>query len=282
MRVFLISIFFAVLFSFEVFGQNGWTMVNNGPNLNSFVQNETVLSPPLKVERTFNTTASEYALSGDYLIVGILGTPNTVKAFSWSSGAELWSFEIPGSGGGIDCAPAISDNLVLCGGQHGEGLYALNISDGSVALENFGVDYGKNFIIADHSIIISNSEGLDILTTTATDVDDESINTQPNSFKLADSYPNPFSKSSEGNSSTTIKFSIPNVVGDAKFASPTANVTLKVYNIFGKEVATLVNEKLSAGEYEVKFNAVGLPAGVYFYQLRSGSFLQTKKMILLK
>ena len=57
---------------------------------------------------------------------------------------------------------------------------------------------------------------------------------------------------------------------------------MKIYDILGKEVATLVNEKLSAGEYEVKFNAIGLPAGVYLYQLKAGSYRKTKKMILLK
>jgi hypothetical protein len=102
------------------------------------------------------------------------------------------------------------------------------------------------------------------------------------SFELAQNYPNPYSKSSGGNPTTVIKFSIPNIVGDAKFASPTANVTLKVYDVLGKEVATLVNKKLSAGEYEVKFDGNGLPSGVYYYRLQAGNFAETKKMIILK
>ncbi len=57
---------------------------------------------------------------------------------------------------------------------------------------------------------------------------------------------------------------------------------LKVYNILGKEVATLVNEKQSPGNYSVIFNASNLPSGTYFYKLMEGSFIQTRKMTLLK
>ncbi|HEX9252478.1 MAG TPA: T9SS type A sorting domain-containing protein, partial [Ignavibacteriaceae bacterium] len=59
-------------------------------------------------------------------------------------------------------------------------------------------------------------------------------------------------------------------------------VQLKVYDVLGKEIATLVNEEKPAGNYEVDFNANGLSSGVYFYQLRSGDFVQTNKMILLR
>ncbi len=59
-------------------------------------------------------------------------------------------------------------------------------------------------------------------------------------------------------------------------------VTLKVYDILGSEVATLVNEEKSAGTYEVEFDASNLPSGIYFYRLESGSFSSTKKLILLK
>ena len=67
-----------------------------------------------------------------------------------------------------------------------------------------------------------------------------------------------------------------------------AIVTLKVYDVLGKEVATLVNEEKPAGSYEVEFNSVetlhaaALPSGVYFYQLKAGDFIETKKMILLR
>jgi hypothetical protein len=58
--------------------------------------------------------------------------------------------------------------------------------------------------------------------------------------------------------------------------------TLKVYDILGREVATLVNKYRQAGKYETEFNAEALPSGVYFYQLKAGSFVVTKKMLLIK
>ena len=57
---------------------------------------------------------------------------------------------------------------------------------------------------------------------------------------------------------------------------------MKVYDILGKEIATLVNEVHQAGNYKVTFDATNLPAGIYFYRLQSGGFVKTKKMILLK
>jgi hypothetical protein len=102
------------------------------------------------------------------------------------------------------------------------------------------------------------------------------INT-PLKFSLEQNYPNPF------NPSTTIKFSIP-AVGTRLALS----VQLKVYDVLGNEIATLVNEEKPAGNYEVEFNSVetlhatSLPSGVYFYQLKAEDFIQTNKMILLK
>ena len=88
----------------------------------------------------------------------------------------------------------------------------------------------------------------------------------PDEFALMQNYPNPF------NPSTTIRYSIP----EASFA------TVKVYDMLGKEVATLVNEEQSAGNYEVDFNAAGLSSGMYFYKLQTDNFVETKKMLLLK
>jgi hypothetical protein len=96
-------------------------------------------------------------------------------------------------------------------------------------------------------------------------VDDDN-NSVPREFYLAQNYPNPF------NPSTKIKFQI----ADAGI------VSLKVFDILGNEVLTLVNEQKPAGSYEVEFDASSLTSGVYFYQLKSGNLVQTKKMVLLK
>lgn len=86
------------------------------------------------------------------------------------------------------------------------------------------------------------------------------------SYRLLQNYPNPF------NPATKVSF----VMSSSSFAS------LKVFDMLGREVATLVNETLNAGSYATTFDAAGLPSGVYFYQLRAGSYSETKKMMLLK
>ena len=86
------------------------------------------------------------------------------------------------------------------------------------------------------------------------------------SFSLSQNYPNPF------NPVTTIKFQIP----ENTFAS------LKIYDVSGKEISTIVNENLSRGEYEYLWNANNFPSGIYFYRLETESFTQTRKMILVK
>ena len=94
-------------------------------------------------------------------------------------------------------------------------------------------------------------------------------------FELSQNYPNPF------NPSTKIKFAISsNVI--ASEAKQSQFVTLKIYDILGNLIATLVDEEKSSGEYEVVFNGSGLSSGIYFYQLQAGSFVETKKMILLQ
>jgi hypothetical protein len=88
----------------------------------------------------------------------------------------------------------------------------------------------------------------------------------PKEFALNQNYPNPF------NPSTMISYQVPN----------SSHVNLRVFDVLGREVATLVNEVKSAGAYKAMFNASNFSSGVYFYQLNAGSFIQTKKMLLMK
>ena len=106
-----------------------------------------------------------------------------------------------------------------------------------------------------------------------TSIENQISERTPSSFSLEQNYPNPF------NPSTTIKYSIllPNV-GNENFRS----VQLIVYDILGREVATLVNKNQPSGNYEVNFNASRLSSGVYFYSLKAGDYSSLKKMILLK
>ncbi len=97
------------------------------------------------------------------------------------------------------------------------------------------------------------------------DVEDD-IYTQPNSFNLEQNYPNPF------NPITTIKYQI----------SELSFVILNVFDVLGNDIVTLVNEEKPIGSYEVEFDAIGLPSGIYFYQLKTSNYIVTNKMILLK
>ena len=93
----------------------------------------------------------------------------------------------------------------------------------------------------------------------------------PEKYVLHQNYPNPF------NPTTTIRYEIP---GQAR--NDNMLVQLKIYDVLGREVSTLVNKEQTAGIYQVQYDASNLGSGVYFYQIRAGSFVESKKMILLK
>ena len=95
---------------------------------------------------------------------------------------------------------------------------------------------------------------------------DNQSNIVVGNYVLSQNYPNPF------NPITTINYQIPEI----------SFVTLKVYDVLGNEIATLINEEKPAGNYEIEFDAMGLSSGMYFYQLQAGGFAETKKMVLLK
>jgi hypothetical protein len=133
------------------------------------------------------------------------------------------------------------------------------------------VDVSASDTTAPNSGII-NTDGVAWRSTGAVNVENE--DQIPTEYSLSQNYPNPF------NPSTSIKYA----VGNKQF------VQLKVYDVLGNEVATLVNEEKPAGSYEVNFNASRLSSGVYFYRLHTGDpsassgqgFVETKKMILIK
>ncbi len=122
------------------------------------------------------------------------------------------------------------------------------------------INYGiKDFTFFGYSMKISYS----LLNTTNISTKVVSI---PNKYSLSQNYPNPF------NPSTTISFSLPSK----------SFVTLKVYDILGREIVTIVSEEMPAGRYSKQWNAANLSSGIYFYRLQAGSYTETKKMILLK
>ncbi len=158
------------------------------------------------------------------------------------------------------------------------GRFSRPIQEGSytvvVSADSF---YTKTF--TNVNVTAGQTTWLDVkLVSSVVGVDDEGAS--PNLFSLSQNFPNPFYKggSSSGSVSTTINFSIPNLGGK--------EVSLKVYDILGREITTLIDKELPAGSYSVKFNPQTIereiPAGIYFYRLSYGNLVSVKKMILLK
>jgi hypothetical protein len=114
-------------------------------------------------------------------------------------------------------------------------------------------DENKGWAVGSFGTILHTTNG------DVTFIEDENNFAQPEIFLLQQNYPNPF------NPGTKISWQ-----------------TLKVYDILGNEVATLVNEYKDAGYHEIEFNAAGLSSGVYFYRIQVGDFIETKKMVLLR
>jgi len=112
-----------------------------------------------------------------------------------------------------------------------------------------------------HGLYKFNEDGIQRIT----DVK-ENTDVLPNEYILYQNYPNPF------NPTTQVSYSLPK----------SSFVQLKIYDILGKEVANLVNEEQQSGNYKVEFNASTLASGIYFYRLQSGSFVETKKLVLLR
>ena len=124
----------------------------------------------------------------------------------------------------------------------------------------------KSMAMSDDGYIYLGTNGNGVYRTTTSTVGVKDRVTQLQNYSLSQNYPNPF------NPNTTISYSIPE----------RGNVKLTVYNSLGQVISELVNEEKPAGNFSVQFNAANLPSGVYFYQIKSGNFNSTKKLILIK
>jgi hypothetical protein len=125
---------------------------------------------------------------------------------------------------------------------------------------------GVSFSDANNGMIVGN--GIITQTTNGgiTFIGNEKTTNNPEGFVLFQNYPNPF------NPNTTINFSV----------LKQNNVKIKVYDVLGNEILTLINEDKPKGYYKIEFNASNLSSGIYYYQMQTDGFIQTKKMILLK
>jgi len=134
---------------------------------------------------------------------------------------------------------------------------------------NYGISIPFGFRL--YSVYTRDSAGVKSLYYKSIDINPGSINqissVVPESYKLEQNYPNPF------NVGTKIRFAV---------KENNAFVNLSVYDVSGRLIKNLVNEKFNAGEYEYLYDAEGLSSGVYFYSLRAGDFSETKRMVLVK
>jgi len=158
------------------------------------------------------------------------------------------------------------NNIYLAAGTLTEMAVCKVNSDGSSAWTvTLPGSYANDITLgSDNDVYVVGGNTARINQSIVSSVDEEGI--VPEGFILKQNYPNPF------NPSTTIKFSIPE----------SGNTVIKVYNLLGSEVATLLNELMQPGTYAINFDASGLSSGTYFYSMTSGKFHEVRKMIILK
>ena len=169
---------------------------------------------------------------------------------------------------------AVSDNNVFAGiGKYptGSGSVSLSTNNGTSWIEKnqgFNVIPIVTRLLIANNYIFAGTYGLSVWRRSYTEIIGiQNISTEvPSTFSLSQNYPNPF------NPTTNIRFDLPR----------SGSVKLVVFDALGREVATLVNEKLAPGTYEVDWNASSYPSGVYFYRLTTDSFSESKKMLLTK
>lgn len=203
------------------------------------------------------------------------GNPTTVKT---TDGGSTWTAIAPPSRPTphiVVHVPGTADSYIVTGhvwpGTHTGSAYTLdggrswttvdNNAHGPVAFATPGRGWTTDGGDADNWNTIYGWSGIPLVTSVPI-----SSEKMPREFALSQNYPNPF------NPSTTIQFLLPRA----------AHVALKVFNIVGEEITTLVSGKLGAGTYTTRWDAAGVASGVYFYRIEAGSFIETKKLLLLR
>ena len=204
--------------------------------------------------------------------VYIAGTSGTIKYSA--DGTQQWI----GTYGGIDMAiDTIGNVYVTSSDSTGIVTVRYNSSGNAEWIARYSTidssstypegieidDVGNVYVVGKSRRQYANTLIKYVQITTSVNKDESRI---PSSFSLLQNYPNPF------NPATVISFELP----------VTSNVSLKIYDLLGREVADLVNEIRSAGSYKAQWNAANMPSGVYFYRLQAGEYVETKKLVLMK
>jgi photosystem II stability/assembly factor-like uncharacterized protein len=206
---------------------------------------------------------------------GLAGGDNLIKTNT--SGKSWYYVDIPNLPGEIYGIAIVSEQVWYLTGNK----YLFMTTDAGITwsdvMEQDVVTASNNYdVFIDNNEHLWVSCGFSEIYTTApiASVDVEMINNNlPTKFSLEQNYPNPF------NPSTKINYSIPSV---EKLSATSQHVTLKVFDILGREMATLIDERQIAGTYEVEFNASKLSSGIYIYSIQYAGQSKSKKMMLLK
>ena len=194
--------------------------------------------------------------------VGIFKT--TDRGINWNNIGQ--GFEGGGNVYDVGVNFITTENIYI-GLEAGADTNGMYVKKNDQPWEHFGLtDMIVRSIAIDNNLIYAATDSGLFVRNILSSVEPEINNHSEIDYLLYPAYPNPF------NSTTNIKYSIPH----------SGRITLKVFDILGREVTTLIDEEKSAGIYEDEFNAGNLSSGVYFYSITAGNFHQTKKMILLR
>jgi hypothetical protein len=222
-----------------------------------------------------NTNVTALASNSTYLIAGT-SQGSVGGVYLSSDNGVNWALSL--SNPWVTSILTIGSNIFA--GTFGDGIWRSTNNGNNWSQINDGLASGAYYVLSlgvNEQYIFAGTNGSNIwrrsLSQVVTGIENEP-NVQPTDFSLKQNYPNPF------NPSTKIRYTIPSVI--ASETKQSAFVTLKIYDVLGNEVATLVNEEKPTGNYSVSFDASGLTSGIYFYKLTTSSFTQTKKMILVK
>jgi outer membrane protein assembly factor BamB len=193
-------------------------------------------------------------------------------ALNKADGSYLWHVTFDSTGAS---RPTIANDVVYVTNGSGSrvkpnsrsmALWGFDIATGNQVFLDYSTRYYEQPVIANHRLLVDAGNRIKVFSNSPITGFAGVEQTQPKEFTLQQNYPNPF------NSRTSMEFTLPQ----------SGFMTLKVYNLLGEHVATLIAEKRTAGAYKLNWDAQGLASGVYLYRLQSGKLAQTKKLLLVR
>lgn len=185
-----------------------------------------------------------------------------LRILNKETGTFIWSYTFSGT---YVFAPAIANGVVYVVPLVESALYGFDLEDGTQLLYDDSLSYKCQPLVANHQVFVASRNEVIVFENAITNIEDPKDVFQ-NGFELKQNYPNPF------NTLTAIEFFLPQ----------RSFVDLRIYNILGEEIYTLVNEDKAPGHHHIDFDGTHLPVGLYFYKMAAGSFVNTRQLLLIK